>query len=157
MEEVNLLQGEYKSFGNLWKRGIALIADGFVLGIPAMLAFIVYFSITGYPKEVPQQSLPLLIISILFQFVIPIIYFTYTVGKYGMSLGKKALNLKIVNADGSAISFKKAFLRYAFILLYSIPYLGMALFIVSVLLVLFDKRKQSLHDKVCKTVVLYKQ
>ena len=158
MEETrNLFQAQYKSFGSLWKRGIALIADGFVLSIPAMLVFIIFFSITGHSKDVAQHSLPLLVSWILFQFIIPIIYFTYTVGKYGMSLGKRALNLKIVNDDGSDINFIKAFLRYAFFFLYSIPYLGVALFVISVLLVIFDKKKQSLHDKLCKTIVLYKQ
>ena len=162
MEATSILpQGEYKSFGNLWKRGVASIADGFVLGVPYML-IVIFFLLINKEASLDmsslsfQQSLWFLMLAILFQFVIPAIYFTYMVGKYGMSLGKKALNLRIFNEDGSEVNYKKAFFRYLCFFLYSIPFLGLVLFIVSVILVIVDPKKQALHDKLCKTVVLFK-
>jgi uncharacterized RDD family membrane protein YckC len=67
--------------------------------------------------------------------------------KTGTTLGKRPLRIRVVNEeDGSPVSLKQSFIRC---LAYALSYLpfGMGFF-----LVIFDPKKQALHDRVAKTV-----
>ena len=50
---------------------------------------------------------------VLFQLAFSIFYETWMVGKYGGTLGKMALGFRVVNADGSGVTYAKAFGRWA--------------------------------------------
>ncbi len=60
--------------------------------------------------------------------------------------GKMIVGLKIVSVDGSPITFKNALLRFV-----ALASMGVS---IGFLWLLFDRRKQSLHDKAGRTVVV---
>ena len=66
----------------------------------------------------------------------------------GQTFGKMLLNIKILRGDGSNVSFGYALLRY----------LGYGLCILTLgigfLWIIFDSRKQGIHDKIADTVVV---
>jgi len=84
----------------------------------------------------------------LFFLAFPIFYYVYLHATYGQTFGKMALKIKVVNEDGTPLDYRKAFLRWLGYFLCDLT------FYVGYLWAAFDRRKQGLHDKVCKTVVV---
>jgi len=84
----------------------------------------------------------------LFFLTFPIFYYVYLHAMYGQTFGKMALKIKVVNEDGTPLDYRKAFLRWLGYFLCDLT------FYIGYLWAAFDHRKQGLHDKVCKTVVV---
>jgi uncharacterized RDD family membrane protein YckC len=80
-----------------------------------------------------------------------IICFPVLTYKYGATLGKRICGLKVITQDNQKMTFKRALLREVVgrIISSIILYIG---FIMTA----FTKRKESLHDKIAKTFVVYK-
>jgi len=89
------------------------------------------------------------VVRIVFFVFFPAFYYVYLHGAFGQTFGKMALRIKVVNEDGSPLDYRKAFLRWLGYFLcdltLDIGYLWAA----------FDLRKQGLHDKVCRTIVVH--
>lgn len=92
-------------------------------------------------------------------------YFAGMVARYGGTLGKLALGLRVVNTDGRRITWKKAICRHfavylsllAFVvtlpdtlMLYSLPCLA------GLIMAAFDSQKRALHDRICGTRVVHR-
>jgi len=84
----------------------------------------------------------------LFFLTFPVFYYVYLHAMYGQTFGKLALRIKVVNEDGTPLDTRKAFLRWLGYFLCDLT------FYIGYLWAAFDPRKQGLHDKVCKTVVI---
>ena len=84
----------------------------------------------------------------LFFLAFPVFYYVYLHAMYGQTFGKMALKIKVVNEDGTPLDYRKAFLRWLGYFLCDLT------FYIGYLWAAFDPRKQGLHDKVCKTVVV---
>ena len=84
----------------------------------------------------------------LFFLTFPVFYYVYLHATYGQTFGKMALKIKVVNEDGTPLDYRKAFLRWLGYFLCDLT------FYIGYLWAAFDPRKQGLHDKVCKTVVV---
>ncbi len=84
----------------------------------------------------------------LFFITFPVFYYVYLHGTYGQTFGKMALKIKVVNEDGTPLDYSKAFLRWLGYFLCDLT------FYIGYLWAAFDPRKQGLHDKVCKTLVI---
>lgn len=120
----------YASFG---KRFLALIIDGFALNIIGTFfiftwGFFSYFALSG---------------------VISILYFTLFEGsEWHATLGKKALNIAVVDRNGNGVNYGQAFLRT----------LGKLLsgFILGIgyLMAAFSDACQALHDKIADSYVV---
>lgn len=133
MATATMAMGEKIGF---WRRFVAFLIDGVVL-------FIVNQAIASaaFGGDVTTAS--------GLTFLVDIAYF---VGLWtywgGQTLGKKAMGIKIVKTDGSAVTLVTAILRYvgyiisAFVLL--IGYIWVA----------FDANKQGWHDKIASTYVV---
>ena len=78
----------------------------------------------------------------------PVFYYVYLHGTYGQTFGKMALKIKVLNEDGTPLDYRKAFLRWLGYFLCDLT------FYIGYLWAAFDPRKQGLHDKVCKTIVV---
>jgi uncharacterized RDD family membrane protein YckC len=86
-----------------------------------------------------------------FPLAIGICYEAILVGRYGATLGKMALKLKVVTADGGRVSYARAFGRYFAKLLSSLTCL------IGYIIAAFDNpQRRALHDYICNTRVLYK-
>jgi uncharacterized RDD family membrane protein YckC len=84
----------------------------------------------------------------VFFLAFPVFYYVYLHGTYGQTFGKMALKIRVVNEDLSPLDHRKAFLRWLGYFLCDLT------FYIGYVWAAFDHRKQGLHDKVCKTLVI---
>jgi uncharacterized RDD family membrane protein YckC len=98
----------------------------------------------------PFAILSFMPLIMLLQYAIPAAYDTWFVGKYGATLGKMACKIKIVVADGSSVTYLRAFGRHFGKWLSSII-LG-----IGFIMAAFDEEKRTLHDRICETRVIRK-
>ena len=80
--------------------------------------------------------------------IIDIAYFTYCNGKWGQTIGKAVLGIKVFRNDDSPVSYQRSFARG---LAY---YLSALIFGIGFLMIAFSSRKRGLHDHICDTKVL---
>jgi len=117
----------------------ALITDLFMIYAP-ILYVITYVVMDG--KDSFQSSQ----LAHLAGVVIYGIIYAILLAKLGQTPGKKAYDIKVVDAKtGKNISFLRAFCRY-------VLFLFSATIIVGLLTPLFRKDRKSLHDMICSTV-----
>ncbi len=105
--------------------------------------------------EAGDEPDPAIIIGVLVFYGILILfvfcYKVFMVGKWGATVGKMAVGIKIVTADGGKVSYLRATGRlFAEILSGMILYIGY-------ILAGFDEEKRSLHDHICATRVIMKR
>jgi len=86
---------------------------------------------------------------VVFFLLFPVFYYVYLHGAYGQTFGKMALRIKVLNEDGSSLDYRKAFLRWLGYFLCDLT------LNVGYVWAAFDTRKQGLHDKVCRTIVVH--
>jgi uncharacterized RDD family membrane protein YckC len=86
----------------------------------------------------------------LVQFVVACGYEGIMVGKYGATLGKLAVKIKVVKADGSPVGYGRAFGRYFAKLL------SVMICLIGLFMAFFDTEKRALHDRICNTRVVMK-
>ncbi len=89
------------------------------------------------------------IVRLAFFLFFPGFYYVYLHGAYGQTFGKMALGIRVLNDDGSPISFGTSFLRWLGYFLCDLT------LDIGYLWVAFDARKQGLHDKLCRTIVVW--
>jgi uncharacterized RDD family membrane protein YckC len=134
------------------RRLVAYIIDAIVLSIVGgCLGFgvgLAALPLTGGSQEA-STSLNLLVN--LLGAAIGMVYFVAFWATTGQTLGKMALGIKVISADGSPVSWGKAILRYVG---YIISGLVLAL---GFIWVAFDARRQGWHDKIAGTYVVRKE
>jgi uncharacterized RDD family membrane protein YckC len=116
------------------RRLVAALVDGIVYAV-------VYFILFAFLSEGAAYGLALLF---------SLAYLTYLEGSpSGQTVGKKLLGIRVIDfATGGPIGYGRAFLRWLGRILSSIPlYLGY-------LWMLWDKEKQTWHDKIANCVVV---
>jgi uncharacterized RDD family membrane protein YckC len=137
-----------------FSRFIALIIDGFVIGILAMIVSLIFGFIIGMTGQSDNgfmgfiagtMSLLLIVIMFLFQFL----YYGYFWSKDGQSIGKKLMGVKVVSQDGQPLSFLKAGLRG------TIGYwISSLVFWLGFIWAAFDSNGETWHDKIFGTRVV---
>ena len=105
---------------------------------------------TGFGEGEPAGAgfSPANVLRGIFFLSFPVFYYVYLHGTYGQTFGKMALKIRVVNEDGSPLDHRKAFLRWLGYFLCDLT------FNIGYVWAAFDHRKQGLHDKVCKTLVI---
>jgi uncharacterized RDD family membrane protein YckC len=140
-------------YGGFWVRFVAKSIDGIIMGMIGMLiAAIAGFSILGHDKTFAMTPFRLgayMMINIL-QIALGVAYATFFVGKYGATPGKMALSLKVINPDGSKVSYMKAFGRHF------AEFISGIIFLIGYIMAAFDDEKRALHDRICSTRVIRK-
>jgi uncharacterized RDD family membrane protein YckC len=134
-----------------WQRLFAAIIDGLITGA---IGWIIAAPLVGTDAMTSNNFSGDQFGAGAIMAVIAILYFGLQHGKWGQSIGKRALSIRVVRvADGGPIGYGPAFGRVGFT--YVISLITLNLFaLVDALFVLWDPRKQALHDKVVKTVVV---
>ena len=132
----------YAAFG--W-RLLAYVIDSLIIGIP--------FGIVGAVIKAGSSTSGTYGLGGL-EALVFVGYLTYMWSSRGQSVGMMALNLKVVDADsGGPITLAKALIRAVVLyaeLLFCICIVGL----VGALWMLWDPRRQAIHDKAAGTVVL---
>jgi uncharacterized RDD family membrane protein YckC len=115
-----------------WTRFVAALIDGVVLGVVSFVLVLALHAV-GYGIE----------------FLVSLAYFTYLEGSTGQTLGKKSMQIKVVDTDGGGpIGYGRAAVRwFGRILSALVIYLGY-------LWMLWDKDKQCWHDKLANDYVV---
>lgn len=134
-----------------WRRLFAAIIDGI---ITAIIGNIIAEPFFGGSAMFSNKDLGARFGADLILAVVSIVYFGLQHGKWGQSIGKRVLCLRVVRADDSGpIEYGAAFGRVGFTYAFSVITFGLG-GLIDAIWVLFDERKQALHDKVVKTVVV---
>ncbi|HNX69055.1 MAG TPA: RDD family protein [Candidatus Omnitrophota bacterium] len=159
MNEANLpLDNNYKKLGSLWQRFCSSLLDGVIVGIPFLgIIYLVMRAMNIDPaSDRAQWPVAFTLYAAAILYILPGIYNVWLMGRYGMTLGQRAVGLKTVREDGRSVGYPVALGRYLFSILYGIGFLmiGTLLTIISAVMIVKDPKKQTLHDKVCKTLVL---
>ncbi len=138
-------------YAGFWIRVVAKLVDSAVLWAAGFaLTFAVAPLLYGRGPDTPSRFLddrpPLL----LLQLAVAAAYNTAFVGRYGATPGKMAAGLRIVTPAGGAVTYGTALCRYFAEILSSVI-LG-----IGYLMVAFDIEKRGLHDRICRTRVVFK-
>ncbi len=106
-----------------WWRVLASVLDFLILIVPFYLCIAPFYVLAvsnetqskGSPtsfEEFPAMMLLALFLGALGFLGLVIFYETWMVGKYGGTVGKLAINAKVVNPDGSKLTYFRAFVRW---------------------------------------------
>ena len=162
----NLSSGyENKRYAGFWVRLVAsLIDDIFLYIVNSIVMSVILFAYYGSQLDLNwltdfQNSLTvdnsqvwsflgIIFLAYLVGLAVTIAYYTITIGKWGRTLGKAALKIKVVKHDGSRVSYWRALGR-------SLAYYlnGFTLYI-GFLIIAFTKEKRGLHDYIADTIVI---
>ena len=136
------------NYAGFWIRFGAYFIDYFIL----MLVNLMIHLPMGFLALPSEQSVGLMItvqgFIMLLQIVIPAVYTTWFLGKYGATPGKMACKLKVVTADGGKISYARALGRHF------ATWISAMIFLIGFLMAAFDTEKRTLHDRICDTRVI---
>jgi len=136
-------------------RLIAFYIDIFICGlIVFIMLFIIGLTIRvlgnkfmGFETILGEAGLSILVQGTGF-FIMSLYYILFH-WKYGATPGKKILKIKVVNRNYKRINFKTSVIRFLLFLI-SLIVLGLGC-----VWVIFNKEKQSFHDIIAKTYVIY--
>lgn len=156
---------ERREYAGFWIRFGANIIDGIIIGIPtgiltSIVSFIWFNSSVQETMLEPDYeptggevlafmggTFIMLFLAILISFL----YYTLLhSSKWQGTVGKKLLNIKVINLHGERISFGKASGRYFATILSGI------IFYIGYIMAGFTEKKQALHDMIAGTLVVKK-
>ncbi len=142
--EIDYSGYEAASFGS---RAVAIIVDGIIVGVPNQVISVGFGMLMKGQKD-PIILLVLTILSFLVGMALPVAYAVFFLRRDGQTLGKKLMNLKVLNDDSSEdLSVKTILLREVLG-----KFISSIVFLLGYLIVLFGK--DSFHDRIAKTRVI---
>jgi uncharacterized RDD family membrane protein YckC len=134
--------GEVRRYGGFWIRALAQLIDGIISFIFLFIVNAALFRTFDFlGRDRPTAA-------ILVEYLAGVAYVIWFVHRYGGTLGKLALGLRIITTRGTRLDLGESVGRYFGIWLSSIT-LG-----VGFIMAAFDSEKRALHDRVCNTRVV---
>lgn len=141
-------------------RLLALLIDVAVLAGLLLICGVIWYALLfvmprGLSNAVPAGLRGLL--SLLAQVAIPVVtavtvvcgYFLFFFTVTGQTLGKRAIGLRVVAAEGGKLPARRAALRLAGYFISALP------FYYGFLAMLLDDRRRTWHDRLARTLVVY--
>jgi uncharacterized RDD family membrane protein YckC len=148
---INTGDLNYAGFGI--RLGAYLIDAVILFVVNMMFAMLTGFAIAATVGAGSRGGAPIVIQLILtaINLMVAVGYESILVGKYGATLGKMAVKIKVVTADGGRVSYARAFGRYFAKILSGLTCL------IGFIIAAFDNpQRRALHDHICNTRVVYK-
>jgi len=183
---------EEKNYAGFWIRFAAAILDAIVLGMILYLvrAFIsggvsesadirkIFESVEDFPQLIDALAVTIrpLVMEILLTAIISMAYWVLLTARFGATLGKMAMGIKVVGDDLNPVTYGAAFVRevlikyFLYTLIYCVaffssfwlllsyknPFFIFLLFagVLGYLWVIWDPKKQAWHDKIAHTLVI---
>lgn len=124
----------------LGKRILALVVDSILVGV--VVTAVVWAVVGASPRLMPLGSLVGLI---LFYG-----YFIYFEGRSGQTIGKKLLDVVVVNQDGSPVGYGESAIRNVLRIVDALP----TLYLLGLIVILVSEDNQRIGDLVADTVVV---
>lgn len=141
-------------YAGFWIRVAAAIIDAIILsGVNfAVNAIFRLFLLDTNLGPHAQVNVTYKVATFLTSVAGPIFYECYFLASSWMGTpGMKLAGIKIVDYAGDRISLGRAFIRYLSQILSAV------ILFIGYFMIAFDRRKQGLHDKLAKTLVIYRQ
>ena len=142
-----------RRYAGFWIRYVAKFIDGLILVViivgPCLLLMFALApnALTEDPSFAAQAvQLALNFLLVLAQ----VAYNTFFIGRFGASLGKMAVGLKVITAEGDPPGYWRAFGRA-----WAEQLSGWCCW-VGYVIAAFDDQKRTLHDHICSTRVVFK-
>lgn len=132
------------TYGSRLNRLVAAIIDGVILGL---ISWTVSFLLINMTQGLSSNTIG--VTSYVFNLTISILYFVVYQAKSGQTLGKKLMGIRVVNASGQRPDMQTFFIREVIGKFASSIILG-----IGYLMILWDKKRQGLHDKIADTYVV---
>jgi len=147
--------------GGFWIRFVASIIDSIVLSVPMVIIVMVFsggiFASLGDLQREEDQAAAAIAIVMGLLVIVPIyivIHWLYealmTSSEAGATLGKRAVGLRVLRADGARLGFGRATGRH-FAKAMITPLIP---FWIGYIMAGFTDRKRALHDMIADTVVI---
>jgi uncharacterized RDD family membrane protein YckC len=134
-------------YAGFWVRFFASLLDLVIIGLPVTILLVVIFFIFLDFDESFVYSIKYKFIKIILFFIITVLFWVYWNGK---TVGKKLMNIKIVDYDtNSDIDFFQAMVRYFGYFVSTI------IFFLGYIMIAFRTDKRALHDLISGTCVIY--
>ncbi len=138
-----------KGYASASRRLAAFFIDAIILSVIVKIIFLrswvspwdAQWNFFSFDWEFFRNNLPSEIFVILY-------YTLMESSKYQATLGKIALGIKVVDTANQGLTFAKALLRTLSKLISG------ALLAIGYIMIIFDERKQGLHDKIADTFVV---
>lgn len=143
-EGAPIASGQTFVYAGFWIRFGAKILDNIIL-----LVLCYVFKLLVILVLSAANPIAAVVVAGLSELVILVIYDTFFIAKYGATPGKMALKLKVIQPDGSPVSYGRACGR-AFAELLS----GCFTLMIGYIMAGFDDEKRALHDRICGTRVI---
>lgn len=144
METQNIKFVKYAGF---WVRFVAYLIDSFILFlVQGTIDFLIFKSVFVDTSKIDIES-QVLYLSV--NLILGIAYFAGMESSKNMAtLGKMALDLRVVKENGEQLTFVNAVGRYFAKVLSTI------ILFIGYIMAAFDSRKQALHDKLAHSLVV---
>ena len=129
-----------------WPRAAALCIDRLILFVPLLpLRLAAWFGDGSFALPVFFAFTLTEVISAL----VSVAYFTLLTWRGGATVGKRIMNLRVLQQDGRPLSLLQCLYRE------SVGRYLSSIFNIGYFLAAVDGRKQALHDMICDTLVVY--
>ena len=139
------------AYSGLGARAGARLLDGFIGSlISAGIPFLLLLPFGGAGDELNESSAPgiVLLLAGVLNIFAPLLYSWLMTWKFGGGVGKLALGLRVVTADGDDVGFWHAGARTL------VDFLTILTLFIGYLIIFFDDERRVLHDHVCGTRVV---
>lgn len=144
-EKQGIIAVEYAGF---WVRLGAHIIDQIILSIIGwIICFIILSLVSGDLTAEDYVDFRASLVAII-GFILEVTYYVAFWIWRGQTPGKIAVGIKVIRTDTSSISLGRSVLRYIGYIISSL------IFMIGYLWIVFDSRKQGLHDKIADTYVI---
>jgi uncharacterized RDD family membrane protein YckC len=140
-----------------WIRFVAYLIDGLVLGVVAAVLLVIFVVVAASTDNTPDDEASPAVVALGLALIAAFaaIGWLYeallTSSERAATLGKMALGLRVVRADGARLSFGRATARY-FLKVLITP---MVPLFIGYLLAAFTTGKKALHDLLAETLVIH--
>ena len=154
MEIIDNPNPQHFLYAGFWRRFVAAVIDALVLSIAL---FVIKFLSGGNQQnfiiEMFDDLSPLgnsgsWRNNILYFLLNLIYYAALESSKYQATIGKMALDIRVIDTDGHRLSSQKAIVRYLGKIISAV------ILMIGYIMAAFDSKKQALHDKIATTYVI---
>lgn len=137
-------------YAGFWKRYAAYFIDSIVVGVVSIPVNLVFTGI-GAMSGSETMALAMSLVSMLAGLALGVAYYAgFHASAGGATLGKMAVGIKVVRADGQRLTLGRGVGRYFGFILSSLTLM------IGFIIAAFTERKQALHDMICDTLVVDK-
>jgi len=169
MEVISNSEQSQVKYAGFWLRFAAYIIDQFVITIAGgVLAVPIILGVVAFGLNIKDIHTPsdlfrhdgllmvggiigMIVLAILISIVMKWLYYALMESsKFGGTLGKMAVNIKVVDMEGNPISFGRATGRYFSRIITNMT------FLIGYIIAGFTEKKQALHDLIASCLVIQK-